>query len=124
MSEFSSEKTEMSAVEFASRAMKRVIAPAGSAQSVKERVQLAARRLGWPISRTKDIWYADPRTRLDADELRHVEQLTGLKYGTDEVAALEDLVARADALLASQGKNCGRPLSGALWGLLGSLARA
>lgn len=60
MSEKSSEKSEMSSVEFVSDALRRRVAPP-SVGAVKARIRHAARELGWTYSRTKDAWYADPR---------------------------------------------------------------
>ena len=70
MSENRLEKSEMSSVEFSSTALKRYVAPKGAGQNVKDRIRVAARKLGWSFSRTKDVWYADP-FRLIPEGLRH-----------------------------------------------------
>lgn len=107
MSENRLEKSEMSSVDFASCALRQHIAPKGSAENVKDRIRLAARRLGWSFSRTKDVWYADPRVSLDVDEMRVIEEKARVKYGRAEVrefdefiASADEIIARADALLA------------------------
>ena len=71
------------------------IAPAGS---IKERIGIAARLLGWTHSRTRDVWYADERVALRASELRRITQLTGVEYGRQERAEVERLIERADTL--------------------------
>lgn len=99
MSEIQSEKFEMSCVEFASGALRNRIAPPSIAPSVKARITKAARVLGWSASRTKDVWYGDPRVSIKADELKRVEAMSGLIYGQQELAYANDIIARADALL-------------------------
>jgi hypothetical protein len=99
VSEFELEKSEMSTVEFASSVLRSQIAPAGSAESVKGRIRLAARRLGWSHTRTKDVWYGDPRLSIRAEEMRAIEEHSGVKYGREEIRTVEQLIASADALL-------------------------
>jgi hypothetical protein len=100
-SEYRVEKSEMSSVEFVSHALRERVAPP-SLGSVKARLRYASRALGWTSSRTKDAWYADPRISISADELRTVEDKTGLRYGREELRTAQDLIARADALLEGQ----------------------
>ena len=88
----------MSAVEFASMALRDVIAPPSNG-SVKVRRNRAAVRLRWSLSRLKSVWYADPAVRLSADELRAIENASGLTYAHQELANVETIIARADALL-------------------------
>jgi hypothetical protein len=92
------EKSEMLAVQFCQRALQEKVAPA-TVGSVKERIQKAARRTGWSYNRTRDVWYADPRVSIKADELVKVEALSGLEYLRREVRTNEEIIARADALL-------------------------
>ncbi|MDE2104330.1 MAG: hypothetical protein KGL39_44240 [Patescibacteria group bacterium] len=99
MSEFEAEKSEMSCVEFASFSLRERIAPPNSAQSVKERIRLASRRLGWSFSRAKDVWYADPRVAIGADEMRAIEEAAGIRYGRDEIRKNDELISKAEALL-------------------------
>ena len=100
-SEKSSGEIRMSSVEFVSCAMRERVAPP-SLGSVKARIRYASRALGWTASRTKDAWYADPRISISADELRTVEDKTGLRYGREELRTVNDLISRADALLEGQ----------------------
>lgn len=105
MSEHRSENSEMSCVEFGSHTLREKVAPAGSAGSVKERIRLASRRLGWTFSRTKDVWYADPRVSLGADELRAIEETSGVRYGREELRKNDAIIARAEALLDGADEN-------------------
>lgn len=88
----------MSSVEFVQDALRERVAPP-SIGSVKARIRHASRRLGWTPSRTKAAWYADPRISISADELRVVEETTGLRYGRQELHEIDAYIARADALL-------------------------
>jgi hypothetical protein len=99
MSEMESEKSEMSSAEFVQYALRSHVAPPGGG-SVKARINRAARALGWSISRTKDAWYAEPRMSIRADEMRQVEEKTGLCYGREEIRTNDELIARAETLLA------------------------
>lgn len=111
MSENQSEKSEMSSVEFAQYALKTRVAPP-SIGSVKARLRTARRvmaRRGWTDNRTKDFWYADPRISASADEIRDIEEITGLQYGKQEVRELSHLISRADALLDGPEADFYRP---------------
>jgi hypothetical protein len=92
------EKSEMSAVEFCQYALKERIAPA-TVGSIKERITRAARRTGWSFNRTRDVWYADPRVSIKAEQLVQIEALSGLEYARREVRTNDDIIARAEALL-------------------------
>lgn len=116
-----SEKSEMSSVEFIQHALQTHVAPP-SKGSVKARLRYAARRLGWAYSRVRDAWYADPRIRISADELREVEQLTGLTYGRRELNEFDALISRANALLEGEAADISRPLAAAIRAFLGALA--
>lgn len=63
-SDFRSEVSEMSSVEFVQFALRDRVAPPVLGQ-VKARIRHAARKLRWSASRTKDAWYADPRITVD-----------------------------------------------------------
>jgi hypothetical protein len=111
MSDFRLEKSEMSSVEFAQFALRERIAPRPLG-SVKERLRHAARimsRRGWSANRVRDCWYADERISPNADEIRDVEEITGLEYGRAELRTTDDLIARADALLAGPEADFYRP---------------
>ncbi|NLS03591.1 hypothetical protein HGP14_09495 [Rhizobium sp. P32RR-XVIII] len=117
MSEKQLEKSEMSSVDFASTALKKHVAPKGSGENVKDRIRIAARRLGWSFTRTKDVWYADPRVSISAEELRVIEEKAGITYARAELREVDELIARAnefiaraDALLARPDADRFRPL--------------
>lgn len=115
MSEKSSEKSEMSSVEFVHDALRDHIAPR-SIGSGKERKDFAYRALKkherataerkrkrvWTENRVKDFWHADVRVEPNADELRDIEEMTGLRYGREELRSNEQIIAYADALLDGQ----------------------
>jgi hypothetical protein len=123
MSEKQLGKSEMSSVAFASSTMKNRIAPIGSATNVEARIRLAARRLGWTFSRTKDVWYADPRVSIDVDEMRVIEETADVKYGRAEVRSIDELIAKADALLEGQDPDFYRPMVDAFRAFVRSLDR-
>jgi hypothetical protein len=112
-----SEKDRMS-VEFASSnefmrfALRERIAPKEYG-SVKERITFATRQLrrrGWSSNRVKDAWYADPRIKPNADEIRDLEEMTGLRYGREELRTNQQLIDRATALLEGSDPDFYRPL--------------
>lgn len=113
MSEKAVEKSEMSSVEFAQYALRSHVAPP-SMGSVKARLRHATRKLGWTPNRVKDAWYADPRISISADEIRKIEETTGLRYGREELRTVEDLISRADALLDGPDEDFHRPFLAAL----------
>ena len=104
---------KMSTVEFCQNALRDRIAPP-SIGSVKTRINAAARKLGWSISRTKDVWYADPRVSISADELHAIEKKTGVYYGREEARELDREIERATALLVELQKSSPRSLAHAL----------
>lgn len=99
----------MSSVEFVQDALRYHVAPPGAGVNIRDRIRVAARRLGWGYSRTRDAWYADPRISISADELRAIEKTTGLHYGRQEVASINEIIARADALLDGNEADFYRP---------------
>lgn len=121
MSDFRTEKSNMSSVEFAQYAIRNHIAPA-SAGSVKARLRLAARRLGWTHNRIRDAWYADPRISISADEIRKIEEQTGLRYGREELRTNQDLIDTATALLVGVDPDFHGPVVAALRAFAGALA--
>ena len=123
MSEKQLGKSEMSSVDFAAVALKNHVAPKGSAENVKDRIRLAARRLGWSFTRTKDVWYADPRVSISAEELRVIEEKAGITYGRTEVREIDDLIAKADSLLAGPQADFYRPMVDAFRAMAGLIYR-
>lgn len=99
----------MSSVEFVQHALHRHVAPPGVGVNVSDRIRIAARRLGWGYSRTRCAWYADPRISINADELRAIEETTGVRYARQEVATINELISRADALLDGPEADFYRP---------------
>lgn len=92
-------ESKMSVVEFTQYAMRERIAPPALG-SVKARIRHCASRLKWSPSRTRDAWYAHPRISISADEIKTIEHATGLEYGRSEIRTNDDLIARAEALMA------------------------
>ena len=123
MSEKSSEKPEMSEVAFASEMLRSEIAPASISSHIGERVRAAAVTLRWSHSRTKDIWYADPRVSIKPRELRQIEEITGVRYGREELATVDTLITRADAILVDEVPRGGGAVIAALRALVGALDR-
>ncbi len=123
MSEKRLEKSEMSSVDFASTALQRYVAPRASGRNIKDRIRIASRKLGWSFSRTKDVWYADPRVSISVDEMREIEETAGVKYGRAEVRTIDDLIAKADALLDGQDADFHRPFVDAFRAFVGALDR-
>lgn len=113
MPEIPSEKSEMSSVEFAQYALRDHVSPP-IVGSVKARLRHAARLLGWSQNRVKDVWYADPRISISADEIRKIEEMTGLRYGREELRSIEELIGKADAILAHTDEDFHRPFLAAL----------
>lgn len=112
----------MSTVEFSSKLLKSNVAPLGSAVNVSDRIRLAARRLGWSYTRTKDIWYADDRASIDGDELVTIENYTGVYYGREEVRSVEQLISSATALLERQDSDYHGPTIAAMRAFFRALA--
>lgn len=124
MSENELGKSEMVSVEtFASNTLKDYVAPKGSGVNVSDRIRLAARYLGWSYTRTKDVWYADPRVSISGTELRDIEKVSGITYGRAEARSVEQLIAKADALLMGADANSHSPLVAALCALISALDR-
>lgn len=115
----------MSSVEFVQYALRERIAPP-SMGSVKARLRHATTVLGrrnWSSNRVKDGWYADPRITPSADQIRDLEELTGLRYGREELSEIEEYIARADALLAGPDADFYRPFVAAFRAFHRALAR-
>ena len=110
MSEFSSEYRPMNAAALDQRRLEmrdllqQIAGPAGL---VKGRIRTAAKTLGWSYSRTKDLWYADPRTRVDPPEILQARATasaftsTPVEADLERLRSLEDEVAELRGLLAA-----------------------
>lgn len=123
MSDKSSETTEMSAADFAQTALRDYLAPP-SVGSVKARINYAARKLNWSVSRTRDVWYRDPRISLSADEIRQIEERTGLHYAQIALEEVDTLIDRADTLLFGTDPDFHSAFAIGLRAFLGALARS
>ena len=114
----------MSELAWASDMLRTEIAPPGSAENKAQRIIRAAFALRWSPSRTKDVWYRDPRVAIRPKELRKIEQITGVTYGRQELRSVEDLVSRADALLEGSDADFHGPFVAALRAFVGALDRS
>jgi hypothetical protein len=133
MSEKTSEKSEMSSVEFAQYAFQSRVAPP-SLGSVKNRLRHAVSVMSkherkmerdkrhWTANRVKDCWYADERISPNADEIRDLEDITGLRYGREQIREIDDLIRQADALLDSADPDFHSPFVAAMRSFVRTLA--
>jgi hypothetical protein len=125
MSEKQLGKSEMVSVEsFASNTLKDYVAPKGSGVNVSDRIRLAARFLGWTYTRTKDVWYADPRVSVSGRELRKIEEVSGITYGRAEARSVEQLIAKADSLLMGSDEDFHGPFVAAIRAFFGAVDRS
>lgn len=109
MSEKRLEKSEMHELVWASNVLRTHVAPPGSAAGKVERIRNAAHALKWKFSRAKDVWYADERVSLKPREIRKIEEVSGVRYGRQEVEEIDRLISRADALLEGADADFYRP---------------
>lgn len=124
MPDFDSEKRKMSVAVFCQGALRGEIAPP-SIGSVKQRIAYAARELHWSFTRTKDVWYADPKISIKADELCRVEAVSGLIYQTkQEMRKNDDAIERATALLGGEDADLVSTIVAAVRSALGLRNRA
>lgn len=99
MSEKSSEANAMDSTLLMQQTLRTRIAPP-TIGSVKARRRHVTRQLGWSPSRVKDIWYADPRISISADEIRQVQDITGIfDDAKRELRRNEELIDAAAAIL-------------------------
>lgn len=83
MSEFASEKSEMSSVAEASLLIRKAAEPRPVGDSVKMAIRRAAHRLGLTFTSAKTIWYGEAR-RIDAHEM---DALRGMAQRYANIAA-------------------------------------
>lgn len=79
--------------------VRRIAEPRDVGDSVKAAIVRAARRLGFPFSRTKDLWYGDAR-RIDASEMDRLRDLAAKREAEllrSRLLALRDGLAATDA---------------------------
>lgn len=121
MPEKASEKSKMSVAVFCQGALRDEIAPRALG-NVQTRIAIAARELRWSYTRTKDVWYADPKISIRGEELSRVEVVSGLAYieeARQEVRKNDDAIARATALLGGEDAHLVRSIVAALRSALG-----
>lgn len=132
------EPSKMHSVEFAQFALQERLAPP-SIGNIKARLRVAIRRVmafdlkkvereereepEWTPNRVRDCWYADPRITPSADQIRDLEEMTGLRYGRQELAEIDEYIARADALLDGPDADFYRPFVAAFRAFHRALAR-
>ena len=115
------EKSEMSSVElFAQDALQNYIAPKGK---LKDRMNKCVRVLGWTHNRVNDVWRLDPRITIRGHELVKIEQVTGLRYGRQELKEIDAYINRAEALLEGPDEDFHRPFIAAMRAFFGALDR-
>ena len=84
---------------------------AGAPGSVGDRIERAARKLPLSINRVKDIWYADPRIKVSADELlalRKAARVADDRRSLKERRALQARIRELEALVAKLSRAGGR----------------
>lgn len=77
MSEFLSEKSEMSSAAEAAELIRRAAEPRPIGDSVKSAISRAARKLNLTFSRAKRIWYGEAH-RIDATEMDALRKQAGI----------------------------------------------
>lgn len=89
----------MSSVSEASLLVRRVAEPRDVSDSVKAAIVRAARRLGFPFSRTRDLWYGHAR-RIDAAEMDRLRDLAAKREAEllrAQILAARNALAATDA---------------------------
>lgn len=96
MSEKLSERSNMSTAE-ASVLVRQLAKPFDVGDSVKCCLRRVSRKLPWSFNRVKDVWYADARISISAEEMTQLRRAA--KLAAEEQEAKDDL-ARIDARLS------------------------
>jgi len=124
----SSEFSKMSTAEFAQFAMQNRLAPRSMGPVLKVRLPHAVRALAkrnWTANRVRDTWYRDARASEPTwDEIRDLEELTGLQYARRELHEVDNLIHNADRLLNGTDPDFHRPFVAALRALFGAPDRS
>lgn len=117
----------MATAEFARFALRNGVAPK-SMGPVKVRLPHAVRvmgRRGWTPNRVRDLWYRDARASEPKwQEIRDLEEITGLQCGREELREIDGLIANADRLLHGSDPDFHRPFLAALRALFGAPDRS
>lgn len=111
----------MNRVEFCQKQLMERVAPP-SLGSVGDRINHASMLLRWSKSRTRAVWYADYRIRINPDEMEKIERLTGVRYERNEVSETRNAIRKADAFLSDDDQNLDRALAAAMRTFMGVLA--
>lgn len=137
MPKIKSENSEMSSVEFVHDALREWVAPP-TIGSKKERLRYATaavfeherktkdrkRKRSWTVNRVRDFWNGDPRVSPNGDEIRDLEEMTGLRYGREELRSLEQLISKADTFLDGSEADFYRPFVDAFRAMARAFDRA
>jgi hypothetical protein len=65
--------------------------------TVARKVKRVAESLGWSLTRTRDVWYCDPRVNISAQELAQVDAAISNSPATKSRENLEERVAKLEA---------------------------
>lgn len=107
MSETSSERSKMTTIDEASLLVRQISMPVPPGDSTKAAIQRAYRALRGTLSRNrvKDLWYADVRVRVTADELLILRAAVQREEteALGELHLINERLARVEAILS--GKN-------------------
>lgn len=105
MSDKSSEVKFMSATAEASFLIRQLAEPIPPGDSVKAGLSRAYRRLeGWTFNRVRDVWHADHRIRISAEELAHLRNVAKAKAedaDRDEFSELRTRISILEHRLAT-----------------------
>jgi hypothetical protein len=92
----------MSSTAEASSLLRRIAAPTEADGSVKAALQRAHRKLStWSFNRVRDVFHADPRIRISAEEMDQLRAATRANEETDARDELLQIQARLAALEAA-----------------------
>jgi hypothetical protein len=81
-------------IEEARNLVRHCVEPRPVAESTKGAIRRASQLLNLSFSRTKDIWYGDPRLRIDAMEMDAIRQVADQAELTRAVTAVEFTIKR------------------------------
>lgn len=128
MSENQFERSNMTDVAECSELIKGVVPR--DHRSIKEWINITARKLGWEYGRTRDIWYANAR-RIDGFEKEALkairikrETAEQQRIARHEYNQLCDRISRLETALAIADEDHGRPLIDALRAIMGRVDSA
>jgi len=88
----------------------------------KHERKMARDKRHWTANRVKNCWYADERISPNADEIRDLEEITGLRYGREQIREIDELIRQADALLDGADPDFHSPFVAAMRSFVRTLA--